>query len=315
MKQIVVILLIFLCELGELSAQDDNVTFINKVNELRKWYANNFRIKNMKKMKWDDALRSKAEDLCALCGKREYNNTFRHYVIFEPSINITYDEMFINGQIKEMIGLSNDTEKAILMKLELIVPTQNKIGCHTCSKCPLWVRSTDKNVTSIITYRRCAVGPNGNISFSDFVFEPNTTTTKLPSTKNGEVFIPRGSEAANTTGSVPSTTVTSTTHSTSPSSNSTAPTSTSHSPSTLTTSWNTATLKGSTRVSTLRPPAKSTNVFTSRSPAKTTNLPPMAMILVEDYPEDTTDPIDDIEDSSPSKVSFIIFLICLFYFL
>uniref|UniRef100_A0A8R1DE28 Uncharacterized protein n=1 Tax=Caenorhabditis japonica TaxID=281687 RepID=A0A8R1DE28_CAEJA len=218
--------------------------------------------------------------------------------------------MFDTGKFKEMVDYLNESPKPRINILELYVPTQNKIACSNCLTCPLKLGSLE-----IKRHVWCLIGPNGNISFSDFVFETSTTTTKLPSTKNGEVFISSGSEAANTTGSVPSTTVTSTTHSTSTSLSSTPLTSTSHSPSTLTTSLNTTKVNGSTGVSTSRSPAKSTNVFTSRSPAKPTNLPPMEMILDEDYPKDTTDPIDDIEDSSPPKVSFILFMIFIFLFL
>uniref|UniRef100_A0A8R1ILG4 Uncharacterized protein n=1 Tax=Caenorhabditis japonica TaxID=281687 RepID=A0A8R1ILG4_CAEJA len=202
MKQIVVILLIFLCELGDLSKHD---RYVDDVNKRRKEFAKKFKIKNMKNLTWDDALRSKAEDMCDSCGKSRYNDNSRHYYIFykeskDAVKNYTayFDGMFDTGKFKEMVDYLNESPKPRINILELYVPTQNKIACSNCLTCPLKLGSLE-----IKRHVWCLIGPNGNISFSDFVFETSTTTTKLPSTKNGEVFISSGSEAANTTGSVP----------------------------------------------------------------------------------------------------------------
>uniref|UniRef100_A0A8R1IMX1 Uncharacterized protein n=1 Tax=Caenorhabditis japonica TaxID=281687 RepID=A0A8R1IMX1_CAEJA len=110
---------------------------------------------------WDDALRTEANKLCDSCGKREYNDAFRHYYIFyNESVNAVksytagLDELLKTGQIEKMVDFSNKHSTPEVFKLERYVPTQNKIGCHSCRNCPFKLGSVD-----VEKYEWCLIGP------------------------------------------------------------------------------------------------------------------------------------------------------------
>uniref|UniRef100_A0A8R1HJ41 SCP domain-containing protein n=1 Tax=Caenorhabditis japonica TaxID=281687 RepID=A0A8R1HJ41_CAEJA len=137
---------------------------------------------NNKKLVVDETLTAEAKRLAASCEPPEHTDNYRASFqrIYPP--NLVYDatqELVYEQKLEEAFEIVNSYSKPLPNFLEILVPTQEKIGCGR-TNCSYEIAGV-----TIAPWLICLIGPKSNFSLADFgISETKTAGATLESTSS-----------------------------------------------------------------------------------------------------------------------------------